>query len=151
MSALPPGTIGRIIRCCCGVIPLSDGWAAVPDIPGGAGPTVPFWFRVPKILPVRGSINSRTACPPLGVLLTTVAGVALIGDDDDGNVDVSVTLQITIRTLQRGASGQRLGWVDLVLSSSTLCLALPGLMGNWQKLERLERWENTQNPTHSPT
>ena len=94
MSALPPGTIGRIIRCCCGAIPLSDGWAAVPDIPGGAGPTVPFWFKVPKILPVRGSINSRTACPPLGMLLTTVAGVALIGDDDDCSVDVSVTLEI---------------------------------------------------------
>ena len=93
MSALPPGTIGRTIRCCCGAIPLSDGWAAVPAMPGGAGPTVPFWFNVPKILPVLGSINSRTACPPLGTLFTTVAGDALIGEVDDGIVEVSVTLK----------------------------------------------------------
>ena len=96
-SALPPATAGRITRCCCGTTPLSDGWAAVPAIPGGAGPTVPFWFKVPKILPVRGSINSRTACPPPGALFTTLAGlaaVAFIGDDDVGSVDVSVTLQI---------------------------------------------------------
>ena len=39
-----------------------------------------------------------------------------------------------------------LGWVDFDLCCSTLCLGLPGLMGNWQKwLSMCARWCNIQN------
>ena len=48
--------------------------------------------------------------------------------------------------IQREASGYRLGWIDFDLSCSTLCLALSGLMGYWQKWQsRLARWDNIPN------
>ena len=39
-----------------------------------------------------------------------------------------------------------LGWVDFDLGCSTLCLVLPGLMGNWQSwLSSWARWGNIPN------
>ena len=63
-------------------------------------------------------------------------GVSLTSLSENGSSYIQRSRSYRVTHLQAN-----LGWVDFDLGCSTLCLVLPGLMGNWQNwLSRLARW-----------